>query len=96
MKYMSVREMRNQSGTFQRIVASEPIMLTSNGRPFVLAVGLGEGEDPAELERMLVLARGQAAIASIRKRAKELGLDKMTEEEIEAEIQAARRERRAR
>ena len=39
--------------------------------------------------------KARAAIAEIRRKAKEHGLDKMTEEEIEAEIQAARRERRA-
>jgi hypothetical protein len=39
--------------------------------------------------------KARAAIAEIRRKAKAHGLDKMTEEEIEAGIQAARRDRRA-
>jgi len=41
-----------------------------------------------ESARLLGQERMRAAVARIRERAKELGLDKLTDEEIQAEIQA--------
>lgn len=96
MRYISIRDLRNQSGLIQRTVAEESVTLTSNGRPFALVLGLGEMEDPGELERLVRQARAQWAVSRIRKRAQELGLDKLTEEEIEEEIRQSRAERAAR
>ena len=94
MKFISIRDLRNQSGLIQRTVEEETVTLTSNGKPFALVVGLGESEDPAELERMILQARAQWAISRIRKRAQASGLDRLTPAEIEAEIKAARAERK--
>lgn len=90
MRYISIRDLRNQSGLIQRTVAEEPVTLTSNGRPFALVVGLGEAEDPGELERLIRQARAQWAVSRIRQQAQELGLDRLAEEEIEEEIRQAR------
>lgn len=92
MRYISIRDLRNQSGILQRTVAEEPVTLTSNGRPFALMVGLGEAEDPGELERLIRQARAQWAVSRIRKQAQEAGLDRLTDEEIEDEIAQARAE----
>lgn len=92
MRYISIRDLRNQSGILQRTVAEEPVTLTSNGRPFALMVGLGEAEDPGELERLIRQARAQWAVSRIRKQAQESGLDRLTDEEIEDEIAQARAE----
>ncbi|HEX2080983.1 MAG TPA: type II toxin-antitoxin system prevent-host-death family antitoxin [Longimicrobium sp.] len=94
MKYISIRDLRNQSGLIQRTVAEESVTLTSNGKPFALVIGLNESEDPGEMERLIRQARAQLAVSRIRKQAREAGLDKLTPEEIEAEIRAARAERR--
>lgn len=94
MKFISVRELRNQSGTLQRDLAEENITVTSNGKPFALMVGIGEGDDPAELERLIRKARAEWAVSRIRSRARRAGLDRMTMDEIDAEIRAARAERR--
>lgn len=91
MKFMSIRDLRNESGLIQRAVGEENVTLTSNGKPFALVVGLGEGEDPAELERLIRQARAQWAVSRIRKRAQQFGFP--SDEEIEEEIQAVRRER---
>lgn len=96
MRYISLRDLRNQSGLIQRAVAEESVTLTSNGRPFALVLGLGETEDPGELERLIRQARMQWAISQVRKRAQETGLDRLTEEEIEEEIRQARAARKAR
>lgn len=94
MKFISIRDLRNQSGLIQRTVAEEPVTLTSNGKPFALVVGLGESEDPGEMERLIRQARAQMAVSRIRKHARETGVDQLSPEEIDAEIRAARAERK--
>ncbi|HEU0016710.1 MAG TPA: type II toxin-antitoxin system prevent-host-death family antitoxin [Longimicrobium sp.] len=94
MKFISIRELRNESARIQRTVAEESVTLTSNGKPFALLVGLSEGEDPGEMERLILQARAQQAISRMRKRARELGLDRLSAEDIDAEIRAARTERK--
>ncbi|HEU0302139.1 MAG TPA: type II toxin-antitoxin system prevent-host-death family antitoxin [Longimicrobium sp.] len=93
MRYISIRDLRNQSGLIQRSVAEEPVTLTSNGRPFALVVGLEESEDPGELERLIRQARAQWAVSRIRKRARAVGLDQLSAEDIEAEIREVRARR---
>lgn len=94
MKFMSIRDLRNQPGTIQRTVEEETVTLTSNGKPFALVVGVGEEDDPAELERLFRKARAEWALSRIRKRAQRHGLDRMTLDEINDEIAAVRAERR--
>jgi prevent-host-death family protein len=94
MKFISIRDLRNESGLIQRAVEDEAVTLTSNGKPFALVVGLGESEDPAELERLIRQARAQWAVSRIRKQARLNGTDQLGPDEIEAEIRAARAERR--
>ena len=94
MRFMSVRALRNETARLQRTVADENITLTSNGRPFAMVVGLGEYEDPTLLERALRRARAEEALSRIRRRAQETGTDRLTEDEIDAEIRASRAERR--
>jgi antitoxin (DNA-binding transcriptional repressor) of toxin-antitoxin stability system len=93
MRFMSIRELRNQSARLQRAVEEETVTLTSNGHPFALMVGLGEDEDPAALERAVRLARAQQALSRIRRQAVREGMDRLTEAEIEAEVRASRGER---
>ena len=94
MKFMSIRDLRNQSGVIQRAVAEDTVALTSNGKPFALVVGLQECEDPVELDGLIRQARAEWALSQIRAAARKNGTDKLTMEEIDAEIRAARAERR--
>ena len=93
MKFISIRDLRNQSGVIQRTVSEETVTLTSNGKPFALVVGLQDSEDPAELDRLIRQARAQWALSRIRARAHGNGTDRLTSEEIDEEIRAARAER---
>jgi prevent-host-death family protein len=91
---MSIRDLRNQSGLIQQAVGEETVVLTSNGRPFALVIGMEEGADLVEMEAAIRRARAQLAVSRMRRKAAESGLDALSAEEIDAEICAARDERR--
>ncbi len=95
MDYVTVRELRAESGKiWERIGAGEEIVVTRNGKPFALLLHT----EPNEVEEALRVhraARFGAVLDHIQAYAKAKGLDRITEEEIEAEIAASRKERRA-
>ncbi|HRR82695.1 MAG TPA: prevent-host-death protein [Planctomycetota bacterium] len=94
MKFMSIRDFRSRP--IRKDIASErEIVLTANGQPVALVSAVAGDELEDEL-MALRRARARIALDRIRARAKDLGLDKLTMEEIDAEIAASRRERRAR
>ena len=95
MDYVTVRELRAESGkVWERIAAGEEIVVTRNGKPFALLLHT----EPNEVEEALRVhraARFGAVLDRIHAYVKERGLDRITEKEIEAEIAASRKERRA-
>ena len=94
MDFVTVRELRAESAkVWAKIEAGEEVVITRNGKPFALLVNTS----PEELENTLRAIRGERFATNVRKLrayAAEQGLDKMTMEEVDAEIEAARRERR--
>lgn len=94
MDYVTVRELREKSGEiWQRVEAGEEFVVTRNGKPFALLVHTEAGEVEAAL-RAHRAARLGAVVARIRAHARETGADRLTDEEIQAEIDAVRAERR--
>jgi antitoxin (DNA-binding transcriptional repressor) of toxin-antitoxin stability system len=93
MKLVSVRDLRNRPGAVQDAIADQSVALTSNGKPFALVIGVDADEDLAEVEAAVRTARAQLALSRMRRRAARTGRDRLTAEEIDAEIKATRRER---
>jgi antitoxin (DNA-binding transcriptional repressor) of toxin-antitoxin stability system len=94
MEFVSIRDMRTRPGeVWQQLEAAGDLILTSSGRPFALMIA-AKGEDVEDLMQAVRRARAQLAVSRLRKQAVQRGLDRMSDEEIEAEIQAARRGRR--
>lgn len=94
MDYVTVRELRDKSGEiWQRVEAGEEFVVTRNGKPFALLVHTEPGDVEAAL-RAHRAARFGAVVARIQAHARETGADKLTDEEIQAEIDAVRKERR--
>ncbi|CAG0959951.1 hypothetical protein BURK2_00676 [Burkholderiales bacterium] len=95
MDFVTVRELRAESAkVWERLEAGEEIVITRNGKPFALLVHT----EPERLEETLRALRAERFAATVRKmqrHAVSLGLDKMTMEEINAEIALARKERKA-
>jgi prevent-host-death family protein len=93
--YVTVRELRDKSGEiWQRVEAGEEFVVTRNGKPFALLVHT-EPQAVEETLRVLRLRRFGELVKAIQADAQASGASLLTEEEIQAEIDAARRERRA-
>ena len=96
MKFVSSREIRvNPRPVFEAAEEGDEVVITSRGKPVALLVGVN-GEDLEETVRLVRRARAQAAVSRMRRAASQEGTDGLSQEEIEAEISAARGERAAR
>ncbi|MDE0228085.1 MAG: type II toxin-antitoxin system prevent-host-death family antitoxin [Spirochaetaceae bacterium] len=96
MKFVSVRELRNRTAQLWRDLARErDLIVTSHGKP----VAILSATDERSLERALGdirRSRARAALAEIHREAARRGLDRLSMEQIDAEIEAVRASRRAR
>jgi len=96
MEFVTVGELRTDSARiWDQIAAGKEFVITHNGTPFALMVPTRPSEVESDL-RALRRARFDAALKEMHRHAAETGLDKMTLEDINAEIAAARKERRER
>ena len=91
MRFIPVRDLRIRPGEVWKMLSKEDnVIITSNGRPKALMIEVDEGNIE---ESMAVLRRAKAlmALEGIHRTAVTSGLSKMTDREIEEEIQASRR-----
>ena len=93
MEFVTVGELRTDSARiWDQIAAGKEFVITRNGKPFALMVPTKPSEVESNL-RALRGARFGAALDEMHRHAAETGLDKITLEDINAEIAAARKER---
>ena len=93
MDFVSVRELRSRSAEVWRSLARErDLVVTSNGKP-IAVLSATSGSTLEESLAALRQARAQIAVAAMQRRASETGADRMTLDEVNAEIGAARRVR---
>jgi antitoxin (DNA-binding transcriptional repressor) of toxin-antitoxin stability system len=93
MEFISVRDFRIRPGEIWEKLKDQDLVVTSNGRPIAILSPV-EGENIEETFALLRRLRAQMAVSRMRKEAAEAGLDRLSEEEIEAEIRKARDEAR--
>lgn len=94
MDFVTVRDLRLRPGdVWRRLRSGKDLVLTTSGRPIALMVGLDDDDDVEATLRALRRARAQAAVARLRQDAAATGRDRLSDEEVDAEIAAARRER---
>ncbi len=93
MKSITVRELQSPSADVWGMLAKEKdLVVRSNGEPVaVLSAVTASTLDAARAA--LRQARAQAAVAGMQRRAAEVGLDEWSPEDINAEINASRREK---
>jgi antitoxin (DNA-binding transcriptional repressor) of toxin-antitoxin stability system len=93
MKFVSVRDLRNKSGQLWKELPGErEMVITNNGRPIAILATISE----SNLEESLAAfrqARAVEAVASLQRRSIEQGTDKISMDEIDAEIRAVRKKR---
>lgn len=94
MKYLGIRDLRNEPGKVRETLTREDVVLTSNGRPYAVLLGVDE-ESVEETLRLVDQLRAELALRRMRKAAQESGGASLTAAEIKAEVAAARRERSA-
>ncbi|MCZ0954555.1 MAG: type II toxin-antitoxin system Phd/YefM family antitoxin [Rhodospirillaceae bacterium] len=94
MDFVSVRELRTRSAAVWDALSKEKdLVVTSNGKPIAVLSATTASTLEASLAA-LRQARAQLAVAAMQERAREIGADRLTLEDINAEIQAVRRQRR--
>ncbi|MCG8608458.1 type II toxin-antitoxin system Phd/YefM family antitoxin [bacterium] len=95
MRFVTIRQMRqNSAKLWKQLKESQEIILTSNGKPVAVMAGV----DEENLERTLkAFRRAKAAIAldEMHRASSKSGTSLMSDDDIEAEIQAVRRDRTA-
>lgn len=96
MEFVSARDLRIQPGqVWRRLNKSGELIVTWNGKPIAVLSSVDEGT----LEQTLAAfrrARAQLAVSRIRATAQASGAGKLTLDEIDSEIRAARKTRRPR
>ena len=93
MEFITVRDLRTRPAeVWEKLRQHQDLVLTSNGRPLAIIAGIEETQLEATLAA-LRRARAQAAVARLRQEAAAQGLNRLTPEEIDAEIAAVHEER---
>ena len=89
MQYVSVRDFRIRPGDVWKKLEQGDVVVTSSGSPVAVLVGV-EAEELEETLLALRRARAQMAVSRMRRTAAATGTDRLSETEIEQEIQQAR------
>ena len=93
MKFLSVRDLRGKSAeVWKELPEEREMIITSNGRPIAILASINE----SNLEESLAAfrqARAIEAVASLQRRSADQRTDRITMNEIDAEIKAVRKTR---
>lgn len=93
MKFVSVRDLRLKPGQVWKLAKQEKdLIITANGRPIAILTGVSENTFEEELDA-IQRARALKALDSIHKDSVIRGTHRITSEEIQLEIDAARKEK---
>jgi len=94
MKFLSTRELRNRPGHVRDLVRKDDLVLTTNGKPIAILLGVEEGELEATA-RAIRQARAQLALSRMRRQAARRGAVRMPASAIAKEIRAVRSRRKS-
>ena len=94
MKFLSVRDLKTKSSqVWKELPGQKEMIVTSNGRPIALLSSINEDN----LEQVLTAfrhARATISVATVQYESVQKGTDKMTMDDINAEIGAVRSKRK--
>jgi antitoxin (DNA-binding transcriptional repressor) of toxin-antitoxin stability system len=93
MRFVSVRDLREKSGSLWKSLPEEgEMVITSNGRPIAILAAVNESNLEESLSAFRQ-ARAIEAVAALQHRSVEQGTHRISREEIEAEIKGVRGKR---
>src|ERR1035438_7229905 len=93
MKFLSVRDLRGKSAeVWKELPVEREMIITSNGRPIAILAAINESNLEESLSAFRQV-RAVKAVASIQRRSDEQGTDRITMDEIDAEIKTVRKKR---
>ena len=93
MKFLSTRDLRNRPGYVRGLVQKDDLVLTTNGKPIAILLGVEEDE-LEETAHAIRQAKAQLALGRLRKMAGRRGSERMSASAIAAEIRAVRSKRK--
>ncbi|MGC1375670.1 MAG: hypothetical protein WA821_05580 [Anaerolineales bacterium] len=95
MEFIPYRVLRNEPAALRRKLQDQgELVVTVDGKPFALMIDLTGGENMDDILLLVSRLRAQMAARAIRSQARRDGLDKMSDEQIDALIQDTRVERK--
>jgi antitoxin (DNA-binding transcriptional repressor) of toxin-antitoxin stability system len=93
MRFLSVRDLRGKSAQVWKDLPNErEMIITSNGRPVAILAAINETNLEESLKAFRQ-ARAVEAVARLQRRSVDQGTDRITMDEIDAEIQSVRKQR---
>ena len=96
MKFVTVRELRGRtSELWDQLAQQRELVVTNNGRPIAILSATDAESFEASL-RNLRRCRATDALSGLQREAERRGLDRLTLDEVNEEIQAVRRDREIR
>lgn len=93
MRFISVRDLNTKPKEIWGKIKNDEVVITSNGKPIAVLSGVTE-ENLEKTVRAIRRSRALIALEEMQKKSIELGLDKLTDSQIESEIRAVRKSRR--
>ena len=93
MKFLSTRDLRNRPGYVRDLAREDDLVLTANGKPVAILVGV-EDDEFEETAWAIRQAKAQRALSRMRGQASRRGLDRLATAALDAEIRAVRSKRK--
>ena len=94
MKFVTIRELRNRPGRVWDDLRDDDLVLTANGKPVGILVGVEEAGLEAAMAS-LRRARAMQAVSRLRQQAAASGSRELTPRQVNAEVRAVRRRRKS-
>ncbi len=95
MEFIPYRVLRNEPAALRKKLEDEgELVVTVDGKPFAVMIDLAGSENMDDILLLVSRLRAQMAARAIRSQARRDGLDKMSDEQVDALVQKARAERK--
>jgi antitoxin (DNA-binding transcriptional repressor) of toxin-antitoxin stability system len=95
MKLIAIQDLKRPRRLKERLLAEKELLLTSDGRPVAVLVNVDASEDPETMIQSIRDSRSRLALSRVREQAARSGVARLSLAEINREIAATRKARRA-